>query len=76
MARKVMGIFLFAIISKPALGRIQLPIQRVLAIGGKAARVLCWPLLFSAEVKNLWSYTSTPSMVWRTIKRDPHGMIL
>jgi len=41
MARKVMGIFLFAIISKPALGRIQLPIQRVLAIGGKAARVLC-----------------------------------
>jgi hypothetical protein len=65
--------FLFATASKPALGASQPPnqwYQRVLTPEIKRpGREAANPLQYSAEVKNAWSYTSTPSL-------RLHGVVL
>jgi hypothetical protein len=67
--------FLFTTASRPVLGPTQPPIQWVSAAvspEGKAAGAWSWPLLSSAEVKNAWSYTSTPQyafMVWCSVTK-------
>jgi len=61
-----MGIFLFATASRPALGTIQSPIQLVqgdLTSGVKRlGREADHSPPSGAEVKNEWSYISTPSL--------------
>jgi hypothetical protein len=65
-----MRYFLFATVSRPVLGPTQLLIQWVL---GALTPGVKWRVLeaehsspFSAEVKNAWSYISTPSNVFMT----------
>jgi hypothetical protein len=75
-SRRGLGIFLFTTVSRTALGPTQPPIQWVpgaLFMGVKRPRReahhSCPP---SAEVKNAWSYTSTPQYVfvaWCLVKR-------
>jgi hypothetical protein len=74
-SRRGLGIFLFTTASKPALGPTQLPIQWVpgaLSLELKRlGREADHSLPCSAEVKNAWSYTSTPQytfMVWCLVK--------
>jgi hypothetical protein len=74
-SRRGLGIFLFATASRTALGPTQPPIRWVLGIlspgikrPGREADHLS-PT--SAEVKNTWSYTSTPQyvfMIWLLVK--------
>jgi hypothetical protein len=67
-----LGIFLFTTASIPALGPTQPPIQWV---RGALFRGVKWPgreadysAPSSAEVKNAWSYTSTPNTSsWRRV---------
>jgi hypothetical protein len=70
-----MGIFLFIAASRTALESTQPPIQFVpwaASLGLKRpGREANHSLLFNAEVKNAWSYTSTPQyvfMVWCLVK--------
>jgi len=70
-----MGIFLFTTASRPALGPTQPPIQWVtgtLSLGVKRpGREGDHSPPSSAEIKNAWSYTSTPPyvfMVWYLVK--------
>jgi hypothetical protein len=61
-----MGIFLFTTVSRPALGPTQPPIQwvpGVLSLGVKRlGREADHSPPSSTEVKNAWSYTSTPQI--------------
>jgi hypothetical protein len=63
-SRRGLGIFLFTTVSRPALGPTQPPIQWVqgaLSLGVKRpVREADHSPPSSAEVKNAWSYTSTP----------------
>jgi hypothetical protein len=67
-SRRGMGIFLSTTVSRTALGPTQPPIQWVpgpLFLGSKAAGAWSWPLTSSStEVKNSWTYTSTPQYVF------------
>jgi hypothetical protein len=69
-SRRGLGIFLFATVSRTALGPTQHPIQRVpgvVSVGIKRpAREADHSPPSSAEVKNAWSYTSTPQYVFMT----------
>jgi hypothetical protein len=74
-SRRGLGIFLFDIMSRPALGPTQSPIQRVpeaLSLGIKRPeREADHSLPSSAEVKNAWIYTSIPRyvfMAWCLVK--------
>jgi hypothetical protein len=62
-SREGLGIFLFTTVSRLALGPIQSPIQWVagaLSLGIKRSGCEADHLPpYSAEVKNVWSYTST-----------------
>jgi hypothetical protein len=77
-----LGIFLFIIASRTALGPIQTPIQWVpgaLSLGEK--RLGCeadHSPPSSAEVKNAWSYTSTQYafMVWCLVKKKAWTSLL
>jgi hypothetical protein len=68
-----LGIFLFTTASRTALGPTQPPLQCVpgvlsLAVKRPGRRADNSPP-FSAEIKNAWSYTSTPPyMVWCLVK--------
>jgi hypothetical protein len=74
--RQVLGIFIFATASRPALGPTQFPIQWVpdalspwIKRRGLEAD---HSFLSSVEVKNAWSYTSTRQYVfilWYLVKR-------
>jgi len=66
--RVVMTGFFLVIASIPALGPSQPPIQWVQGVK-HPEREDDQPLPHSAEVKNAWSYTSTPSICL-------HGMVL
>jgi hypothetical protein len=73
--RQRLGTSLFTTASRPALGPTQLPIQwvpGVLSLGVKRPRREAdHSLPSSAEVKNAWSYTSTPQyvlMAWCLVK--------
>jgi hypothetical protein len=63
-SRQGLGIFLFATASRPALGATQPPtkwVPGVLSTGVKRpGREASHSAQSSAEVKNTWSYTSTP----------------
>jgi hypothetical protein len=63
-SRQGLGIFLFTTASRPDLGPTQSPIQCVplaLSLGVKRPQSeACHSPPSSAEVKNAWSYTSTP----------------
>jgi hypothetical protein len=70
-----LGIFLFTTVSRTALGPIQPPIQWVpggLSLGVKRpGREADHSPPSSAEVKNAWSYNSTPQyvfMAWCSVK--------
>jgi hypothetical protein len=74
-SRWELGIFLFTTVSRTALGPIQPPIQwvpRALFLGVKRPRREAdHSPPSSAEVKNAWSYTSTPQyvfMAWCLVK--------
>jgi hypothetical protein len=71
--RPGLGIFLFTTVSRPALGPIRPPIQwvpRAPSLGVKRpGREADHSPTSSAEVKNSWSYTSTPPI-------HLHGMVL
>jgi len=70
-SRQGLGIFLFTTVSRPALTPTKHPIRwstRGCFTGGKADGAWSWPPP-SAEVKNVWSYTSTP-------KIRLHGVVL
>jgi hypothetical protein len=68
-----LGIFLFTTASRTALGTIQLPVQWVpeaLSLGVKLpGREVDHSPPSSAEVKTVWSYTSTPPI-------RLHGVVL
>jgi hypothetical protein len=72
-SQRGLGIFLFTNASRTALEPTQPPIQWVpgaLSLGLKrSGREADYTLPFSAEVKNAWSYTSTPP-------KRLHGMVL
>jgi hypothetical protein len=63
-SQQELGIFLFTIVSKPALGPTQLLIQwlpRALSLGVKRpGREAQHSPPSSGKVKNVWRYTSTP----------------
>jgi hypothetical protein len=74
-SQKGLGIFLFATVSRPALGPIRPPIQKVpgaLSLGiNRPGREADHSPTSSAEVKNARSYTSTPTsafMAWCSVK--------
>jgi hypothetical protein len=74
-SRRGLGIFLFTTVSRTALGATQPPIQwvpRALSLGVKRlGREADHSPPSSAEVKNEWSYTSTPRyifMAWCLVK--------
>jgi hypothetical protein len=78
-----LGIFLFTTVSTPALGPIQPPIRWVsgtLSLGIKRpGREADHSPLSSAEVKNAWSYTSTPQyafMAWCSVKKSQEQLYL
>jgi hypothetical protein len=80
-SRRGLGIFLFTTVSRMALGPTQPPIQwipRVLSLGVKRPeREDDHSPPSSAEVKNAWSYTSTPQyvfMVWCLVKHRDNFM--
>jgi len=60
---------------RPAVGPAQPPIQWVTGFLslGSSGRVSSWPLTSSAEVKNEWSYSSTPPVCLHSAEgdRDP-----
>jgi hypothetical protein len=74
-SRQGLGIFLFTIVSRPALRPTQDPVQRV---PGTLSLGIKWPGReadhsppSSAEVKNAWRYTSIPQyafMAWCSVK--------
>jgi hypothetical protein len=71
-----MGIFLFATMSRPGLGPTQTPIQCVSGILIPEVKWLGHEADHlppsSSEIKNVWSYTSTPQyafMAWCLIKQ-------
>jgi hypothetical protein len=75
-SRQGLGIFLFTTASRPAFGPTQPPIQWVtwalfLGLKRPGRETDYWPPS-SAEVKNAWSYTSTPPqyafMLWFSVK--------
>jgi hypothetical protein len=72
-SRRELGIFLFTTLSRTALGPAQPPIQwisGVLSLGAKRPRREAdHSPPSSAEVKNVWSYTSTATV-------RLHGMVL
>jgi hypothetical protein len=72
----MMGIFHFTTASRTALGPTQPPIQRVpwaLSPGVKRPRREAdHSPPSSSEVKNAWSYTSTPQYVYIKKKREHH----
>jgi hypothetical protein len=76
-AGAMMGFFLFTTTSKPALGSTQPPIQSVPwaltpEVKWQGHEANCSPPS-SAEVRNVWSYTSTPQyifMAWCLIKQE------
>jgi hypothetical protein len=75
-SRQGPGIFLFIIASRTALGSTQPPIQWVpggLSLGVKQPQYEAdHSPPSSAEVKNAWSYTSTPqyaTMAWCSVKK-------
>jgi hypothetical protein len=67
-SRRGLGIFLFTTVTRTALGPTQPPIQWVpeaLSLGVKRpGREADHSPPYSAEVKNAWSYTSTPQYVF------------
>jgi hypothetical protein len=72
-----LGIFLFTTASRMALRPTQLPIQReigVISLGVKEpGRETDHSSPSSAEIKNVWSYTSTPQfvfMAWCLVKHQ------
>jgi hypothetical protein len=67
-SRQGLRIFLFATASRPAVGPTQPPIQWVPRVKWPGREVDYSPP-FSAEVKNAWSYTSTPAL-------RHHGVVL
>jgi hypothetical protein len=74
-SRRGLGIFLFITVSRTALGPTQPPIQWIpaaLSLGVKRPRHEAdYSPPSSAEVKNTWSYTSTPPyvfMAWCLVK--------
>jgi len=72
-SRQGLGIFLFTIASRPALGPTQPHMQWVpsaLSLGVKRpGREADYSHPSSADVKNVWSYTSTPPV-------RVHGVVL
>jgi hypothetical protein len=65
-----LGIFLFTTVFIMALGSTQPPVQGVLGVKQLGCEADHSPLS-SAEVKNVWSYTSTPQyvfMAWCLVK--------
>jgi hypothetical protein len=82
-SRLQLGIFLPTAASRPALGPIQLPIQGVsgaLSLGLQPpGRKADNTPPSSAEVKNAWSYTSTPTirlMAWCSVKKSQGQLYL
>jgi hypothetical protein len=78
-SRQGQGIFLSTTASRPALGPTQPPIQwvpGVLSLGVKQpARQADNLPLSSAEIKDAWSYASTPQytfMAWCSVKAQAH----
>jgi hypothetical protein len=73
-----LGVFLFTIASGPALGPTQPPFQWVTgALSLRVKRPERGADQSSAEIKNMWSYTSTPqyaSMARFSVKKV-HGQI-
>jgi hypothetical protein len=76
-SRQELEILLFTTVSRPALGSIQPPIQWIpgaLSLGLKRpGREADHSLPSSAEVKNSWSYASTPQyafMAWCSVKKS------
>jgi hypothetical protein len=74
-SRQGLGIFLFTTASRPALGPIQPPIQWVPGADShgvkRPGREAHHSPPSSAEIKNVWSYTSTPQytfMAWCSVK--------
>jgi hypothetical protein len=72
-----LGIFLFTTDPRPVLGPTQPPIQWVsgaLSLGVKRpGRKADYSAASSSEVKNAWSYTSTPQytiMAWCSVKKS------
>jgi hypothetical protein len=79
-SRQGLGIFLFSTASRMVLGPIQPPIQKVpgnFSLGTKRpGREAGHSPPSNAEVKNVWSYISTPPyalMVWCEVKRKSTG---
>jgi hypothetical protein len=72
-SRQGLGIFLFTTVSRPALGPTQPPIQLVpgtLSVGvNRPGREADHSPTSIVEVKNAWTYTSTPPTVL-------HGLVL
>jgi hypothetical protein len=66
-------IFLFATVSRPALGPIQLPIQWTLGVMRPRHEADHSPLS-SAAVKNVWSYISLQQYVFKLWCLIKHGM--
>jgi hypothetical protein len=69
-SQQELGIFLFTIVSRPALGFTPPPIPGALSMGVKwLGHVADHSPSSSAKVKNAWSYTSTPPV-------HLHGMVV
>jgi hypothetical protein len=82
-SRQELRIFLLTIVSRPVLGPTQPAIQLVLeafSLGVKRqTREADHSPPFSAEVKNAWSYTSTPQnafMTWYSVKAQGQFYLL
>jgi hypothetical protein len=71
-SRRGLGIFLFTTVSRTALGYTQPHIQGALSLGVKRpGSETDHSPPSSAEIKNTWSYTSTPQyafMAWCLVK--------
>jgi hypothetical protein len=72
-ARAGAEIFLFTITSTPAVRPNQPPIQNILAALSPGVKQLeheaVLSPLFTGETKNMWTYTSTPSYIFRGLDR-------
>jgi hypothetical protein len=82
-SRRELGIFLFTTVYRTALGPTQPPIQWVpgaLSLGLKRpGREADHSLPSCSEVKNVWSYTSTPQyvfMAWCLVKQAAFNYII